>query len=71
MDSITQLANGTCGFSRDTLAVYKLHLVKIAEIIYRVYMLMDVPPHSNPPEVSLYHVDSLADSLMAFPIMKL
>ena len=34
-------------------------------------MLMDISPHSNPPEVSLHHVDHPADSLMTFPIVKL
>ena len=34
-------------------------------------MLTDVSSHSNVPEVSPHHVDSMADSLMTFPIMKL
>ena len=31
-------------------------------------MLMDVPPHSNSPKISSHHVDSMADSLMTFPL---
>ena len=31
---------------------------------------MDISPHSYPAEVSPHHVDSLADSLMTFPIVK-
>ena len=34
-------------------------------------MLMDVSPHTYPQEVAPHHVDSLADSLMTFSIMKL
>ena len=33
--------------------------------------MMGVSLYSNPPEVSLHHIDSMADSLMTFPIMKL
>ena len=29
---------------------------------------MDVCLHSHPPEVSVHHIDSVADSLMAFPL---
>ena len=32
---------------------------------------MDISPQSNPPEVSPHHVDSVADSLMTFPIVQL
>ena len=32
---------------------------------------MDIFPHTNPPEISLHHVDSVADSLLAFPIVEL
>ena len=31
-------------------------------------MLMDISLHSNPPEISAHHVNSEADSLMAFPL---
>ena len=34
-------------------------------------MLMDVALHSYPPDISSPHGDSVADSLMAFPIVEL
>ena len=53
----------------DALAVYKFYLVKTEYIIYSYYMLMNISPHSNQPEISSHHADSIAGFLMTFPIM--
>ena len=57
--------------SLDALTTYNPYLVRTEYIIYRCYVLIDVSPNSNPQEISSHIVDSMADSLMAFPIVKL